>query len=752
MIDFDKFKAKSDGTTLFEHTTHVLTAARTLLNRLPIAESERVFWTEKIERCAVLHDIGKAHKSFQRNLFKYSCDIRHELISAWMIEQCLDLQQDELLAIATHHRGVIEPNEFKRLKIEQITTDFDEHLQTDKALLVQTVTFLEEWAVLFNIQLVFKSKTIDFDKKLTQSTMRLLYKKMQKNVTKDVWQMAKMRGLLMAADHLGSARLEIAPPQYKAAEIARFQPKDDKTKQFFDFRDFQKKLQTFKGDLLLHAPTGSGKTEAALSWVVANQHENVRLFYLLPYTASINAMVKRLQSVFDDENQQRVAALHSRSLDFFYDEALGETSNYETSAEVAKQRKAFSKELFFPIKVSTPHQVLKNALCGKGWDMSLWDYDRALFIIDEFHTYDAHLTGLLLATVKWLRREFNARFMFMSATVPKFMQDIVLKEIFDGDEKRIVRPDPLKESDKKVLDRIRHLVRCRKENTIIDVLSEIKTLLLDEKTTVLIVVNNISTCQNLYEALEKFKPTLLHGGLHRLDRKVVEGKITAEDRAKRPRLLISTQAVEVSLDIDYDVAFIENAPIDALIQRFGRVNRAGKLLKPAPVNLIKNSLGNVGKIYDKTVLDNTWAILSEFNDKAVSEQDLVDVCNRVYVNGYSDEQQVEFDNAFNHNLIENFRSEIIAADWRDWIEDAIQSAFDKIEILCFNLVSEYDNFVKQGRYIEANQLFVSVYSWQLRKTSFEKCKKRKVIIAHDFEYLEVIGCKKKVATIDDQFL
>jgi CRISPR-associated endonuclease/helicase Cas3 len=751
MIDFDKYKAKSDGTTLFEHTTHVLTAARTLLNRLPIAESERVFWTEKIARCAVLHDIGKAHKSFQRNLFKYSCDIRHELISTWMIEQCLDLPQDELLAIATHHRGVIEPNEFKRLKIEQITTDFDEHLQTDKALLVQTVTFLEEWAVLFNIPLIFKSKTLDFDKKLTQSTMRLLYKKMQKKVTKEIWQMAKMRGLLMAADHLGSARLETAPPQYKAAEIARFQPKDDETKELFDFRDFQKKLQTFKGDLLLHAPTGSGKTEAALSWIVANQHENVRLFYLLPYTASINAMVKRLQLVFDDENQQRVAALHSRSLDFFYDEALGETSNYEKSAEVAKQRKAFSKELFFPIKVSTPHQVLKNALCGKGWDMSLWDYDRALFIIDEFHTYDAHLTGLLLATVKWLRREFNARFMFMSATVPKFMQDIVLKEIFDGDETRIVRPDPLKESDKKVLDRIRHLVRCRKENTIIDVLSEIKTLLSDEKTTVLIVVNNISTCQNLYEALEKFKPTLLHGGLHRLDRKVVEGKITAEDRAKRPRLLISTQAVEVSLDIDYDVAFIENAPIDALIQRFGRVNRAGKLLKPAPVNLIKNSLGNVKKIYDPTVLEDTWAILSEFNDKAVSEQDLVDVCNRVYANGYSDEQQVEFDNAFNHSLIENFRNEIIAADWRDWIEDAIQSAFDKIEILCHNLVPDYDGFIKQGRYIEANQLFVSVYSWQLRKTVFEKCKKRKIIIAYEYDYLEVIGCKKKVATIDDQF-
>ena len=755
-MNFDKFKAKSDGTTLVQHTQHVLIAAQTLLNRLPIPEDERELWTEKIKRCAILHDIGKAHKTFQANLTKSGkniTDIRHEIISIWMCEQCLDLPQDEVLAIATHHRGVIDPHEYGRLTTYQIADDLlSEHLITDKELLLQTVSFLEEWEKIFDTQFPFKSKEIDIGKAISQPTMRLLNKTFQKQISKNTWQMAKMRGLLMASDHLGSARLETALPQYKAAEIARFQPKNKETKEVLEFRDFQKKLQTFKGDLLLLAPTGSGKTEAALSWVVANQHENVRLFYLLPYTASINAMVIRLQDVFDDTKQKRVAALHSRSLDFFYDEALEETSNFEESAKVAKQRKAFSRELFYPIKVSTPHQILKNALCGKGWDMSLWDYEKALFIIDEFHTYDAHLTGLLLATVKWLRREFNAHFMFMSATVPKFMQEIVLKEIFDNDQTRIVRPNPSVSSDAAVLNRIRHLVKCRKEENILELLPEIKQLLSDGKTKVLIVVNNISTCQNLYEDLKKFSPTLLHGGLHRLDRKIVEGKITAENREKRPRLLISTQAVEVSLDIDYDVAFIENAPIDALIQRFGRINRAGKLAKPAPVNLIKNSLGNVSKIYDNTILDDTWTILNEFDGKTVSEQELVDVCNRVYEKGYSETQQIDFDNAFNNNMIQNFRSEIIAANWRNWIEDALQNAFDKTEILCFNLLQDFDDFKKQGRYIEANQLFVSVYNWQLKKTAFTKCVKRKIIIAYEYEYFHVIGYKKKVLTTDDQII
>lgn len=54
---------------------------------------------------------------------------------------------------------------------------------------------------------------------------------------------------------------------------------------------------------------------------------------------------------------------------------------------------------------------------------------------------------------------------------------------------------------------------------------------------------------------------LLHSGFHKKDRIEIEKAITNEDTSKRPQLLIATQAVEVSLDIDYDVAFIEKAPI-----------------------------------------------------------------------------------------------------------------------------------------------------------------------------------------------
>jgi CRISPR-associated endonuclease/helicase Cas3 len=50
--------------------------------------------------------------------------------------------------------------------------------------------------------------------------------------------------------------------------------------------------------------------------------------------------------------------------------------------------------------------------------------------------------------------------------------------------------------------------------------------------------------------------------------------------------LIGTQAIEVSLDIDYDVIFSDPAPLDALIQRFGRVNRK-RLKSPCPCLVFK---------------------------------------------------------------------------------------------------------------------------------------------------------------------
>ena len=65
---FNQFLAKSDGTTLAEHTHHVITAGNNLIENLPFSPAEEKMWKQKLFQCAVLHDIGKIHPLFQKKI------------------------------------------------------------------------------------------------------------------------------------------------------------------------------------------------------------------------------------------------------------------------------------------------------------------------------------------------------------------------------------------------------------------------------------------------------------------------------------------------------------------------------------------------------------------------------------------------------------------------------------------------------------------------------------------------------------
>lgn len=766
-IDPFSFLAKSDGLLLHEHTEHVVRAAESLLARLPMASGERLEWLKIIRECAVLHDIGKIHPHFQKNLQEERSvfSIRHEVVSLWICVAFLEgLTREQLFAIATHHKGVTG-GDGGRLS-ESLPDDLaNEHVPAAENLLRQMPEFLNAWNQYFKTAFPIRTEVMEPLSRIgiPSSIFNLLDKSFQTKTLNDAvcrLRLAQTRALLIASDHIGSAQEHDNLPDWKPLRPTDFQGK-------FEFRAFQRKLLNVRGDVLLYAPTGSGKTEAALCWLTANQRENARFLYLLPYTASINAMVTRLEKVFDKE---KVTALHSKTLDFFYDRLENDDCNfYDDDGKQLSNRKAhtqnrqkakslgtLSKELFYPVKVATPHQMLKFALMGKGWEMGLFDFRDACVVVDEFHAYDALFTGLLLATVKWLQKPpFNARVFLMSATIPAFLKTLIVERIFNGDVSKLHAPSPDEPSDWEVLDRKRHRLFCQPGKSVLDHIGQIKRLLKAGKT-VLVVVNNVKTCQHLYEEIGwEGSRKMLHSGFHRLDRKKIEDTITHENRNERPQLLVATQAIEVSLDIDYEVAFMEKAPIDALIQRFGRVNRAGKMkdedgnLVLAPVYLFQNIYGNT-PFYDKEVLENTWQTLLGLQEKSLSEADLVKACNRVYENGYNEAQQIDFDKGFNNQIINGFFEKIIAGDWRSWVDDVIDSNM-KIEVLCSNLLEDFKQFKLDGDFVRASQLLVSVYRYEVQG-QLRLDKKLGVQIAENLVYNAEVGYKRKVETSEDNFL
>lgn len=724
--------AKDDGTTLIKHSQDVRDAGLKILNVLDIDIN---YWKPKVIRTAILHDFGKIHPIFQAKLHSQSINnvaIRHELIS---ILHCLNIPIDELFAIATHHKGIIKIGESnsKRLSLNVVNIS----VQQNNEIKELADSLFSEWHKHFDI--IFSESYID-----VKDFIKVINATFQSNLSdEERMNFALMRALLITADHLASAGQHTFLPKPLLIEICNFQPQVEGVK--IDFRNFQSIMSTIVGDALLHAPTGSGKTEAAMCWVTKNQSKNSRLFYLLPYTASANAMVKRLCEIYG-ENQ--VTALHSKTLDFFFDELCNEyeekLDDIEFKLKVqtqAKNKKLLSKEIFYPVKVATPHQIIKNATLSRGWEMCLWEYKNATFIIDEFHTYDALLTGLIFATVKWLKREFDAKILFMSATIPQFVEKYILNHILDGDATKIIKPNKNEKSDALILGKKRHILSFQEEETISININKIERLLLQRKK-VLVIVNNVSTAQNIFSEI-KFNPrksSLLHSGFNRRDRIEIEKNITSKDEDKIPQLLVATQAVEVSLDIDYDCAFIENAPIDALIQRFGRVNRTGKK-DLAQIVLIKNNEGKT-PFYDEDICVKTWKELKKFENVPLSEDNLIESCNVVYKDGYNLNQQKDFEIGLNNEIINNFKSKLIAGDWSNAFEEAFENDNQKIEILCENLIDEYKILINQKRFIEANQLLVSVYYYQLegRKT---KDKDLNVIVGYDFIYDPTVGYRKK---------
>ena len=214
-------------------------------------------------------------------------------------------------------------------------------------------------------------------------------------------------------------------------------------------------------------------------------------------------------------------------------------------------------------------------------------------------------------------------------------------------------------------------------------------------------------------------------------------------------------------DFDYDVAFIENAPIDALIQRFGRVNRAGKKqITPldktvslsnntVPVYLVEHSMGKT-PFYDDRTLEKTWTELMMLDANELSEDDLIKVCNEVYKNGYNDVQLKDFTNGMRNSIIADFEKNWIAGHWKDWIEDALenQGKNQKIEVLCANLREEYMQRIKEKRFIEANQLLVQVYFYEAEGLS--KMEAGNVLYANGLEYSSQIGYYKKQDSFEDR--
>ena len=706
MSDYNSLWAKNNGETLLDHTLNVISVAKSICNNLPLSKEEINGLLHDLIIACTFHDVGKAANGFQKALrAKKAWGYRHEILSTSIAsELCPDIPKECLFAILTHHRCIpqsIVPTKEKCLPFEELppfdkssNPKWNEAIKELRENLLLLNTFLAELTTNSDIPKIniVLSETLAFDGLGLPEVF--IWRDFQKKRITDELRIKSsiLRGLLISSDHMASAGLYSVPetPKLSGCPIAEKEVKGC-------LRPFQKKTSDTIGDAILKAPTGSGKTAAALLWAAKNQQVNGRLFYVLPYTASINAMYHRLKNIFPTES---VGILHHKNLAFLYQSMEDDDDQKEESA---RQRSSLSREIYHPIRVCTPHQILRVALQGKGWEQGIVEFRNACFIFDEIHAYDPLVTGLTIAAVKWLK-SMNARVLFATATLPKRIEELLKKEI-DLNDNNILFPDESLEGDREICEKIRHKISIRDGNIIED-LNNIANKIKSSNKKYLLVCNHVATSQMVHKKLTKeygIEATLFHARFNSRDRTNIEGSITSRNP---PKVLVATQAIEVSLDINYDFGFIEPAPADAIGQRLGRINRSGtNEISPAEIVIYSNTYDN-SKIYSENMVAKTVECLRKVS--LLTEQQLTDIVNTVYERGYEGEDLENYQRGLNHPIINNFEKEIVAGTYREWVENIISGSDGVIEVLPNSVVGEYCKLREQKKFIEAKMLFVPI--------------------------------------------
>ena len=149
---------------------------------------------------------------------------------------------------------------------------------------------------------------------------------------------------------------------------------------------------------------------------------------------------------------------------------------------------------------------------------------------------------------------------------------------------------------------------------------------------VLIICNTVNSAQKIYQNLNSVCDNLylLHSRFIKKDRNLLEEKVIEFSKGNEPGICISTQIVEASLDIDFDVLFTHMSSIDSLIQRMGRVYR-NRENKDHIINIyVYETQNGIGSVYDKDIYDSSLTSLQNYNDKIFYETDKYDCVNEVY--------------------------------------------------------------------------------------------------------------------------
>ena len=368
-------------------------------------------------------------------------------------------------------------------------------------------------------------------------------------------------------------------------------------------------LPTSPGLTLIEAPTGSGKTEAALAyaWRLLDQGIADSIVFALPTQATANAMLDRAEEfavkVFGDAN---VVLAHGKrdfneSFQRLVDSGQRKTSQgkEEASIQCAAWLANSRKRVFLgQIGVCTVDQVLLSVLPVRHKFVRGFGLNKSVLIVDEVHAYDAYMHGLLSEVLR-RQKAVGGSAILLSATLPAGVRAKLLEawessgtedapypalwHATQGAASCTTVPDEHRPERREVMTECLKLPGAFPND---DVIGRIIAAA-ESGARVAVVMNLVDDAQRLARNLRD-KTTVdvdvFHARYRFMDRQTKE-KAVADNYGRdavrdKGRILVATQVVEQSLDLDFDWMLTQICPVDLLFQRLGRLHRHQREHRP----------------------------------------------------------------------------------------------------------------------------------------------------------------------------
>lgn len=592
---------KTQAETIFEHTKQLLSRLHHFQAIYPNALRDSDW--ELLRLAATYHDLGKANTKFQNKLRSQEdrtedlqpdmAEVPHNYLSCAFVPIKSLLRQYSreqvmilLSAIYYHHE-----------RPEQETYNMNRDLLAD---LTRYVAYLKED---FDIREEVK---FDYGTFITRRNLQ---------ETENLYHFVLIKGLLNKLDYAASGHYEVEVEQDQlASKMGQYFKRKN-----YPLNDLQQYLLERQDDNhVVVASTGIGKTEAALFWL-----GNDKGIFTLPLKVSINAIYERLIHEINCD-PKKTGLLHS-DMHAQYAKQAGD----QDIDLVAMQH---SQRLSLPLTVTTLDQIIDFIGLYPGFEMKLATFSYSKIIIDEIQMYSPKLAAFIVLGLKYMT-DMGGKFLIMTATLPPIFVDALhnLEIPFTQNTEPFIK----KNKDGQVM--LRHYMAMVEDELTIE-----HMIAHNLERKVLIIVNTVSKAQQLFEEFKErgIDVSLLHSRFiasHRQEKEQAILKMGKKE-TQEVGIWITTQLVEASVDIDFDILFTELSEATSLFQRMGRVYRNRDYTEqvpnvyvftgnPLPSGISENDRRSV---VDYTIFEKSKEVIRRYDYQAIDEKTKMEIIETIY--------------------------------------------------------------------------------------------------------------------------